>query len=141
MRQTLCYFIGYFFSVAYNLFCSYKERKINRLLGGGCRFVYYPYHIQGIQNIIAEDNISIGIGSTIYTTKAKVYIRNHFVSGPNLTIISGDHMPIVGRFIDTINECDKEKLDVAHEYDKDIVIEEDVWSLLDAVRLLLQVLL
>lgn len=60
-------------------------------------------------------------------TRAKIIIKNHFVSGPGLTIITGDHMPIIGKFIDEVTNDDKERLDIQHDFDKDVIIEEDVW--------------
>ena len=49
-------------------------------------------------------------------------MKEHVIIGPNLTVITGDHMPIIGRYIDTVT--DKEKLP---EFDKDVIIESDVW--------------
>lgn len=54
-------------------------------------------------------------------------IKGHFVAGPNLTIITGDHMPLVGKFIDCITNSDKDKIDDDHLYDKEVIIEDDVW--------------
>ena len=36
-------------------------------------------------------------------------------------------MPLVGKFIDDVNDTDKDKLDTEGAYDQDVVIEEDVW--------------
>ncbi len=36
-------------------------------------------------------------------------------------------MPIIGRFLDTVTDKDKDFLDLNHEYDQEVVIEEDVW--------------
>ena len=80
-----------------------------------------------MDNIICAENVNIGVGATIFTTRAKVIIKRHFVSGPNLTIITGDHMPIIGRFLDTISNKDKDEYDSAHLMDQDVVICEDVW--------------
>ena len=108
------------------LYSFYKEQKINTLLGGH-RIVRYPYNIQGVNNIQSEDHISIGVGSTIFTTRANLIIQQHFVSGPGLTIITGDHMPVIGRFLDTITDEDKDRIDINHAFDQDVNIEEDVW--------------
>ena len=82
----------------------------------------FPYIISGTHNIYAEEPISIGPNSTIYTTRAKLIIKSHFISGPNLTIITGDHYYLIGKFIDEVNDTDK-----IPENDQDVVIEEDVW--------------
>lgn len=36
-------------------------------------------------------------------------------------------MPIVGRFIDSVTDADKDKEDVNKLYDKEVIIEDDVW--------------
>lgn len=96
-------------------------------MGGGERIILFPYHIEGVENIIAEDNVHIGAGCTIFTTRAKLIIKQHFVSGPNLSIVTGDHMPLLGRFLDTVGDDDKNKMDAKRLCDQDVVIEEDVW--------------
>lgn len=109
----------------YSFYGTYKSLKIKELTGGG-KFEY-PFKIAGAENIIVGESVSIGAGSLIFTTRAKLIIKQHFVSGPGLTVVTGDHMPILGRYIDTITDEDKNRLDVNHEYDQDVVIEEDVW--------------
>ena len=127
MRSFLIIFLGKLFEAGNNLYRSYQNRKINRLLGGGNRIICYPFIIKGIKNIIAADDISIGSGATLYTTRAKIIINKQFVSGPNLTIITGDHMPRIGCFLKTVSDTDKDEYDVKKNFDKDVVIEEDVW--------------
>lgn len=127
MNSIIKNILGKVTSRIYDVFCEYKNNNINNLLGGGKRRIQYPYHILGVENIIASENVSIGTGATIYTTRAKLIIKQHFVSGPNLTVITGDHMPMVGRFLDTILDVDKDRYDINHEYDQDVIIEEDVW--------------
>lgn len=113
---------GFICAKVNNLGWTYKSYILNKQLWGGNRVVASPFCIAGIKNMVVDEPISIGPNSVIYTTLAKVYIKGHFVSGPNLTIISGDHHYVVGRFLDTISDSEK-----IPENDKDIVIEEDVW--------------
>ena len=114
--------VGWFLSKCEYIYSVYKLKNINVLLGKGERFVGYPYNIRGVENIIADEPMSIGPNSTIYTTRAKLIIKSHFIAGPNLTIITGDHHYMVGKFIDQVKDEDK-----LPENDPDIVIEEDVW--------------
>lgn len=117
--------LGKILDKVYTFYSSYKSKEITELTRGG-KFDY-PYKIAGAENIIVEECVSIGAGSLIFTTRAKLIIKQHFVSGPGLTIITGDHMPMMGRFLDTITDDEKDKYDVNHEYDQDVIIEEDVW--------------
>ena len=114
--------VGWFLSKCEYIYSVYKLKNINVLLGKGERFVGYPYNIRGVENIIADEPMSIGPNSTIYTTRAKLIIKSHFIAGPNLTIITGDHHYMVGKFIDQVKDEDK-----LPENDQDIVIEEDLW--------------
>lgn len=105
----------------------YKNQEINALIGEGERSISYPYSIVGVENIIMDSPVSIGENATIYTTRAKLIIKQHFVAGPGLTIITGDHMSIPCKFLDEVTDADKDKYDTKHECDQDVIIEEDVW--------------
>ena len=94
-----------------HVYSDYKTQEITHLLGGGKRRILYPFTISGLDNIVMSNNVSIGIGSTIFTTGAKLIFKGHFVSGPHLTIITGDHMSVVGKFLDEVTTEDKKKLD------------------------------
>lgn len=77
--------------------------------------------IEGIDNLILGEYVSIGPNATIYCTKSKIFIKNKVVIGPGLTIIAGDHnFKTIGKFI--IDEYDK-----LPENDKDVKIESDCW--------------
>ena len=119
--------LGIVFDKAKKCYISYKVLNINKLIGGGKRSVQYPFNIAGVENIQMAENVNIGVNSTIFTTRAKLIIKQHFVSGPGLTIITGEHMPMLGRFLDTVSDADKDAFDKNHEYDQDVIIEEDVW--------------
>lgn len=106
----------------------YENQKISHQLGGGKTTIQYPFRISGVENIECGESINIGKGSVIMCLRAKLIIKGHFVSGPNLTIITGDHMPVVGRFLDTITDDIKEQVDVNKLYDQNVIIEEDVWA-------------
>lgn len=92
------------------LFKSYVKKSVfslNKRFGGDKSGIAWPYVIRGVENFVFSDNVSIGPGATIYSTAAKLIIKEHVIIGPNLTIITGDHMPIVGRYIDTVTAGEK----------------------------------
>lgn len=119
--------LGTFSDKLVRFYYGYKSKEINKLLGGGKRNILYPYTVQGIKNIEMGDNVTVGIGSTIFTTGAKLIFKGHFISGPHLTIITGDHMSVPGKFIDMVTSEDKQAAGRAGDYDQDVIIEEDVW--------------
>ena len=59
-----------------------RMRNINKKLGGGERIINYPYVVAGYKNILMQEPSSIGPGATIYTTKAKLIIKNTSLPGP-----------------------------------------------------------
>lgn len=73
--------VGWFLSKCEYIYSVYKLKNINVLLGKGERFVGYPYNIRGVENIIADEPMSIGPNSTIYTTRAKLIIKSLFKNG------------------------------------------------------------
>lgn len=93
------------------------------------RFVGEGAYIPDDLHAIGKENISIGmytvlgINNIIYSTRAKVTIGNYVMTGPNVTIVTGDHRTdFIGEYM--IKVTDKMKLP---ENDKPVVIEDDVW--------------
>lgn len=70
----------------------------------------------------------------------KVIIKKWSGAAEELMIITGNHMSIVGCSVKHVTDSVKEKEDINHEYDKDVIVEEDVWmgarvTLLSGVRI------
>ena len=105
----------------------YKNSLFSRRFDGRAT-IQYPYIINGLENIECGDSVNIGVGATLFCTRSKIIIRGHFVSGPHLTIIAGDHMPLIGRYLDTVTDKEKDIFDINHRFDQDVIIEEDVWA-------------
>lgn len=79
--------------------------------------------IAGIENITMGHDVYIGPGATLLTTKARIVVGDYVMSGPNLTIITGDHRTdILDRPMATLTDDDK-----LPENDLDVVIGNDVW--------------
>lgn len=114
------------FNVVYSL---YMSKWILRRLGntGKNTYIHYPFLILGEENIHIEDGVNIGAGSTIFTTRAKIYIGKNSFSGPNLTMISGDHPSIVGEYMLKVEKEELKNTQDISCYDKDIIIDQDVW--------------
>lgn len=123
VKDSMILVAGPLLDKLYGWWGHYKTLQYNKAMGGGERWIGSPAKVQGIENIVAEESVRIGAGATIFSTGAKLIIKKHFISGPNLTIITGDHKYIVGRFLDSVRAEEKEQ-----EYDQDVLIEEDVWA-------------
>lgn len=98
--------------------------------------INYPFLIKGtneytpgVKYIHIGDGVSLGYGTTIFATRAHVYIGKRSFSGPHLTIMTGDHpADVVGKYIADNRKVDLEKQGVdISKYDQDVVIDEDVW--------------
>lgn len=89
-------------------------------MGGGT--IQYPFHVNGISNISMPETSSFGIGSCIFTTKAKLVIGEYVISGPNLTIITGDHYYVPKRWLKSLTDDEKPSY-----CDQDVIISDDVW--------------
>lgn len=47
--------------------------------------------ISGAGNIYMGHDVYLGPGTTLLTSRAKIRIGNYVMSGPNLTVVTGDH--------------------------------------------------
>ncbi len=90
----------------------------------------------GIQNVICGNHVNIGASCYLMCTRAKIIIRDHVFTGPNVTIIAGNHrIDIPDRLLDSIKDTEK-----SPDNDRDIVIEGDNWigacsTILNGVRI------
>ena len=74
------------------------------------------------KKVFIYDNVSIGPYAFFSAKNAKVVIKANCAIAEHLTIHTGNHARIIGRFVSDITEKDKPK-----GYDHDVVIENDVW--------------
>lgn len=79
--------------------------------------------IYGIRNVYIGNDVYLGENNTLMCTRARIYIGDHVMTGPGVTIISGAHrIDVKGRPMTSIK--DEEKLP---ENDQEIIIQGDNW--------------
>lgn len=79
--------------------------------------------IAGAGNIYMGHDVYHGPGTMLLTTRAKIQIGDYVMSGPNLTVITGDHRTdILDRPMMELTDEDK-----LPDNDQDVVIGTDVW--------------
>lgn len=78
-------------------------------------------------NLVMEDNTNIDADAFIMNTRAKLVFGKNSGAAIGLLAITGNHMSVVGKNLKQITDKTKDELDLNHEMDKDIVVEEDVW--------------
>lgn len=131
--------IGKLFDICNNINAQYQLNKVKKecsFIGKGS-YIPWPCTVKSSnsfsssseKNIYIGNNVSFGPGLIMYAIRAKITVKDNSFSGPNLTIMTGDHpYEFVGKFIkdNKKNQMEKEGIDVS-KYDQDVVIEEDVW--------------
>ena len=85
----------------------------------------------GINNVQIGNNVSLGTGFTLLSSRAKIYIGDDVMFCPGVTVVTGDHRTdILDRPMTTVT--DNEKLP---DNDKDVVFEGDNWIGANAIIL------
>lgn len=84
-------------------------------------------HVYNVNNIILGERVSIGPNSEIMNPRARFIMKKWSFTARELLVVDGNHMSIVGIPLIDVRDEDKDRLDVDNEYNKDIVVEEDVW--------------
>ena len=94
---------------------DFAECGANVYVGHNCDFI--PSHIH------CGSNVSIGDHASFIASISHIYIGNHVIFGPAVTIRGGDHrLDVVGKHISEIKENEK-----LPENDADVRIEDGVW--------------
>lgn len=75
-----------------------------------------------MQNVYIYDKVGIGPHALLSTPNAKIIIKGKCAIAEHLTIHTGNHARVIGNFITDITEVNKPE-----GYDKDVIIEKDVW--------------
>lgn len=102
------------------------------------RIKFYP-HVSptarlGINDVIVNDenlfmygNSTLKRDSVIMNRRAKFILHNNSGSAEELMVITGNHMSIVGKSVKQVTDKVKDSEDVRREFDRDVIVDEDVW--------------
>ena len=88
---------------------------------GRCVVVTPPFS-GNKKNIFIYDNVGIGPYAHLSAVNAKIIFKGNSAIAEHLTIHTGNHARIVGKFVSAITDKDK-----PDGYDHDVIIEKDVW--------------
>lgn len=83
-----------------------------------------PLKIDGHQNVFMYEDTKIE-NSTISAVLSKFIMKRGSAAAEGLSVHTGNHMQVVGKFYRTVTN--KDKIDSGKIFDKDIIVEEDVW--------------
>ena len=109
---------GFFFLWSRN-FGNVKRKKFGHIADN---VIITPPLSGHVNNIYIGDNVGIGPYAHLSTPKAKIIFKGNTVVAEHLTIHTGNHARIEGRFVNDITDNDKPQ-----GYDRDVIIEKDVW--------------
>ncbi len=79
------------------------------------------------KNLYLYENTSIPEGGLILNPRSKFIMKRGSFSSYNLCVCPGNHMPLVGMWKHDVTDAIKDELDKEGKYDRDIIVEEDVW--------------
>lgn len=100
-------------------FGNVKRKKFGQIADN---VIITPSLMGHVNNIYIGDNVGIGPYAHLSTSKAKIIFMGNAVVAEHLTIHTGNHARIVGRYVSEITDGDKPQ-----GYDHDVIIEKDVW--------------
>lgn len=100
-------------------FGSLKRSRFGHI---GENVILTPPLSGSMKNVYIYDNVGIGPKANLSTPGAKIIIKGNDAIAEGLTIHTGNHARIVGKFVTDITEANKPE-----GYDKDVIIEKDVW--------------
>ena len=66
-------------------------------------------------------------GALILNVNARFVMGKYSGAGPNLTVVAGNHMSMIGKYLMDVTDNDKKVLDPDSTQDQDVILEEDVW--------------
>ena len=123
----------YFRKVKNNLFLRLCKTKLENFLQytmGVHKFAEFddtvvltpPFYILGSKNIFIGSNTGIGPHAFISAPNAKFICKGNCAIADHLTVHTGNHARVIGKFVTEISEENK-----PFGFDHDVVIEKDVW--------------
>lgn len=83
-----------------------------------------PLNIVNPRNVFLYENTKIE-DATISASIGKFILKKYSAAAEGLSVHTGNHMMVIGKFYRTVTNEDK--LNSGEVYDKDVIVEEDVW--------------
>ena len=111
---------GLWFSM--KLTSRYYIRKSNFAQCADSVIITPPLYAGNPGNIYFGPNVCIGSNAYISAINAKFICKGNCAIAERLIVHTGNHARIVGKFVTDITEANKPL-----GYDKDVIVEEDVW--------------
>ena len=79
------------------------------------------------KNLFMYENTGISGGAMILNPRSRFVMKHGSFSSYNLCVCPGNHTIVKGVWKHDVTDAMKDELYPDHRYDKDIIVEEDVW--------------
>lgn len=90
-------------------------------------FVDHRVKVSKKDNLVMCENTNIHEGAYIMNTRARFIMKANSGAAFGLSVVTGNHLSLVGRFFKSVGDKDKDILDPERLLDQDVVVDEDVW--------------
>lgn len=112
-------FIRGLWSIWMRNFEGLKRSKFGHI---GDNVILSPPLSGDLKNIYIYNNVGIGSHAILSTPGARIIIKGNCAIAHHLTIHTGNHARVIGKFVTDITKANK-----PDGYDHDVIIEKDVW--------------
>lgn len=85
-----------------------------------------PFVVGNPKNVFLYENVSIG-GGEVSATNARFIMKKNSVCSSGLMVRTGNHYQEVGKLFRFIDDTYKREHGLIEKFDKDVIVEEDVW--------------
>ena len=89
--------------------------------------IHYTARINNPDKLFMERDTNISANSLIMNDRANFIMKKWSGAAVELLVVTGNHMPVVGLHLKQVTNEVKDKLDVNHKMDQDVIVDEDVW--------------
>lgn len=89
--------------------------------------VHYTAKVYNPANLYLGEQTNIDSNAVIMNTRAKFIMRKWSGAAIGLLVVTGNHMSVIGKHLKQVTDRVKDEIDVNHSFDKDVVVDEDVW--------------
>ena len=83
--------------------------------------------VYGKNNLYVESRANLSRDAIIMCTRAKFIMKRDSGAAAGLFVATGNHMQVVGMSKVDVTDAIKDKLDVEHKLDQDVIVNEEVW--------------
>ena len=90
-------------------------------------YIAYDVVVYKPNNLYMYEHTGIGFGAVIMNWRAKFIMKKYSGAAFGLKVITGNHMRVKGKWYKQVTDDVKQELDLNNDFDKDVVVEEDVW--------------